>query len=314
MIDRARSHVRALWPEGGAWRPLPIVAWPLFWTAAGEARWEHVAMMLVVPFLAYFSARSKRLFVGLYPIAMLGVVYDAMRFVKNLGITPERVHNCDLRAIDMRILSVTVDGAPGSVHDWLQRHPSRLLDLICAVPYGVFIFAALAFAIYLYFKDYDRLRAFTWTFLILNLAGFVTYHLYPAAPPWYFHAHGCAVDLGASASEGPNLARVDAWLGMHYFSGFYGRASDVFGAMPSLHVAYPLLIVLYGWRVFGVVLRALSIAFFASMCFAAVYLDHHWIVDVLVGLAYTVVVFVAVRAFMRRRKAASPSVASGAAV
>jgi membrane-associated phospholipid phosphatase len=86
------------------------------------------------------------------------------------------------------------------------------------------------------------------------------------------------------------LARVDRWLGVPYFAGFYGRASDVFGAVPSLHVGYPLLIVLYAWPMTGVLGRTLTLAFFASMCFAAVYLDHHWIIDVIVGILYTVVV------------------------
>ena len=61
-----------------------------------------------------------------------------------------------------------------------------------------------------------------WSFFVLNIAGFVTYHLYPAAPPWYFHLHGCTVDLAAPASAGPNLTRVDAWLGISYFAGFTG--------------------------------------------------------------------------------------------
>jgi membrane-associated phospholipid phosphatase len=29
--------------------------------------------------------------------------------------------------------------------------------------------------------------------------------------------------------------------------------------------------------------------FFLSMCFAAVYLDHHWVFDVLVGITYCLV-------------------------
>ena len=28
------------------------------------------------------------------------------------------------------------------------------------------------------------MRRFAWTFFFLNVAGFLTYHLYPAAPPW----------------------------------------------------------------------------------------------------------------------------------
>ena len=127
------------------------------------------------------------------------------------------------------------------------------------------------------------------------MAGFTTYHIYPAAPPWYFHAHGCTVDMATHASEGPNLARVDAALGFRYFAGFYGRSNDVFGAMPSLHVAYPLLIVLEGWKNFRAPLRAASVMFSATMIFAAVYLDHHWVLDVIAGLSYCLVAHLLMR-------------------
>src|SRR6185436_20727216 len=106
-------------------------------------------------------------------------------------------------------------------------------------PYATYLIAAVIYAVWLAQGDAGR-RAlavrFGWGFLVLNVAGFVTYHLYPAAPPWYYHAHGCVVDLAAAASAGPNLLRVDALMGMNYFAGFYGRSSDVFGAVPSLHV------------------------------------------------------------------------------
>ena len=291
-MNPALRHVRTLWPDARVWLPLPFVLWPLGCLLAGYGRWEHVAMMVGVPMLAYATPRTKRLFLGLLPVGLLALVYDGMRFVKDLGVSAERVHLCDLRAMDMRIASARIGGgARGSVHDWLQLHDSLPLDLVAAIPYGTFIFVAIAFAIYLYVKDYERMRVFGWVFFAVNLAGFATYHLYPAAPPWYFHAHGCSVDLAASASEAPKLARVDTFLGIHYFHDFYGRASDVFGAMPSLHVAYPLLIVLFGWPVMHMPGRAFAVVFLVLMCSAAVYLDHHWIVDVLVGLGYALAIF-----------------------
>jgi len=264
-------------------------------------------MMVGVPVLAYATPRTKRLFLGLLPVGILGLVYDAMRFVKDLGVSADRVHLCDLRAIDMDIASARIGaGTRGSVHDWLQLHDSLALDLVAALPYGTFIFVAIGFAIYLYVKDYERMRMFGWVFLLVNLAGFATYHLYPAAPPWYFHAHGCSVDLAAQASEAPKLARVDAFLGVHYFHDFYGRASDVFGAMPSLHVAYPLLILLFGWPVMHTLGRTFAIVFLILMCAAAIYLDHHWIVDVVAGLALAAAVRAAVQAVARRTVAAVP--------
>jgi phosphatidylglycerophosphatase A/membrane-associated phospholipid phosphatase len=264
----------------------------------GERRWDYVAFPLLCVVLAFGSGWTKRLFVGLYPIGLLALVYDAMRFVKDVGVTAERLHICDLRSLDMEIASATVDGARGTVHDWLQGHASLALDVLCAIPYGTFIFVTLAFATYLYTKEPAALPRFGWTFLLVNVAGFAVYHLYPAAPPWYFHAHGCAVDLGAQASAGPNLLRVDAWMKIPYFGAMYGRSSDVFGSVPSLHVAYPMLVVLFGWRAFGRTARALSLLFLGSMCFSAVYLDHHWILDVLLGLLLSVIGYLGVEAYV----------------
>jgi hypothetical protein len=296
-----RRHVRGLWPDVRILLPLPFVVWGAAWLAAGHGRVEHAVIMLGVPLLAFASAGGKRLFLGLLPIGLLGLVYDSMRFVTNVGLTKERVHLCDLRALDMRIASASVGGERGTVHDWAQAHPSTTLDLISAVPYGTFIFVIIGFAVYLYAKDYPRMRLFGWAFLVLNLAAFATYHFYPAAPPWYFHEHGCTVDLAALPSEGPNLARVDALLGIDYFRSFYGRAAEVYGAVPSLHVAYPLLILLFGWRILRWPGRLFTVTFFVAMCTAAVWLDHHWLIDIVIGLAYTLTIFAVFVAYARWR-------------
>jgi hypothetical protein len=295
------GHVRRLWPGAGVFLPFIFVIWALACFAGATGRVEHAVILVVAPVLAYATPATKRLFLGLLPMGLLGIVYDTMRWVRDIGVTPQTVHVCDLRAIDMQIASTTMNGQRVTVHDWLQAHHSTVLDVICAIPYGTFIYVAVAFAIFLYVKDFPRMRLFGWSFLLLNLVGFVTYHLYPAAPPWYFHAHGCAVNLATPSSEGPNLARVDAMLGFRYFHAFYGRSSDVFGAVPSLHVGYPFLIVLFGWPVMGALGRTFAALFLVTMCTAAVYLDHHWIIDVIVGLLYTVIVFAAVTSVARAR-------------
>jgi membrane-associated phospholipid phosphatase len=198
---------------------------------------------------------------------------------------------------------MSLDGSPATVHDWLQRNASPPLDLLCAFPYATFIVACLAFGVLAALRDPPRARRFAWGFLLLNVTGFVTYHLLPAAPPWYFHAHGCVVDLAARASEGPNLARVDQWLGVPYFHAMYASSSAVFGAMPSLHCAYALLVVLEGWTLFAWRMRAATVVFAGLMAFAAVYLDHHWILDVIAGDVFAVAVFVVVRALSARGEA-----------
>lgn len=307
------NHLRTLWPGATVLAPLPFVAHAIWAVAAHELRWDNVAALALALALFATGPRTKKLFVGLYPLGLVGILYSAMKTVENVGVSPRTVHVCDVRAVEMALFGVGIHGGRGTLHDWFQAHPTPALDVACAVPYATFTFVCIGFAFWLYFRDYARMVRFAWCFLALNLAGFVTYHLFPVAPPWYYHAHGCVVDMTATASEGPNLARVDAMLGVSYFHGMYARASDVFGAMPSLHCAYALIVLLEGWSVFGFPMRLASVAYYVGMCFSAVYLDHHWVLDTMVGSAYCVaIVAVARRLALRERRAHfAPALATG---
>lgn len=302
---RIWTHLRGLWPGYGILAPLPFFAEDAWLAYSDRFHWENAAVLVVAVLLFVTGPRTQRLFVGIYPLGLVGVLYGMMRVVEDVGVSAKTVHLCDLRSCELALFGLTVGGRRMTLQDWFQAHPSTALDVACAIPYATFIFVCIGCAVWLYFRDYVAMLRFTWSFFALNVIGFATYHLYPAAPPWYYHAHGCQVDMLARASEGPNLARVDALVGVPYFAGMYGRASDVFGAMPSLHVAYPLLVAIEGWATFGPVLRVLAVAFYVAMCFAAVYLDHHWVLDVVVGSLYCAAVsFVAHRL---TRRAAAPA-------
>jgi membrane-associated phospholipid phosphatase len=305
-VTRFWRHLRALWPGWSILAPAPFLLHAVWAAGRGSFRVENALVLALVLALFSIGPRSKRLFLGAYPVGLVGVLYDAMHLVQNVGVTASSVHVCDLRGAEMALFGVSVDGQRGTLHDWFQAHPSSLLDALCAVPYATFIFVCLGCAVWLYARDYPRMLRFTWCFFALNVAGFVTYHLYPAAPPWYFHAHGCAVDTLAHASEGPALARVDARLGLHYFAGMYGRSASVFGAMPSLHCAYACLVALEGWATFSRPWRAAAVGFYALMCFAAVYLDHHWVLDALAGTLYCIIIVSIARRITRGRTSRAP--------
>jgi inositol phosphorylceramide synthase catalytic subunit len=286
-MSRLREHLRSLGPTWAHLTVIPLMIYSAYIVLGrGEYRWEMIALFFIPPLLGFYSLRTRRLYDGMYPMWLTATLYDSMRFARNFGVTTERVHICDLRQHELDLFGITSHGVKMTLQDYFLAHSSPIADLYFAVPYGTFIYVSVAFATYLYFKDYVALKRYTWTFFLMNIAAYVTYHVYPAAPPWYYHAHGCVADLTAHASEGTHLAAVDAMLGFNYFSSFYGRSADVFGAVPSLHVAYPLLIVLEGWRNFRTLGRGVALLFWASMICAAVYLDHHWVIDVVLGLGY----------------------------
>jgi inositol phosphorylceramide synthase catalytic subunit len=288
-------HFRSLWPRWTLLPVAPFALWTCFWLARGKVRWDHIAVTLLAGGLAYGSAKTKRLYLCLVPVALVAILYDAMRFVQNVGLSVTSIHDCDLRELEVTLFGYVSNGQRFTLHDFAQSHATMALDVFFAIPYGIFIYTVMGFAVYLVARHLPSANRFTWGFFLLNLLGFATYHVFPAAPPWYYHAYGCTIDLAAKASPGPNLLRVDALLGLEYFTGFYGRSSDVFGAVPSLHVAYPLLMCIEGWPLHRWLVRGLLGAFYLWMCAAAVYLDHHWVIDIVLGTLYAVIVAVSMR-------------------
>ena len=265
---------------------LAFWGWVAAMSVRSALRWDQVALAVAATALALGPPWARRLFRGVLPLGLVGLFYDAMRFVEHVGVTESTVHVCDLRALELSLFGMTSGGERMTIHDWLQPRATPFLDVIFAIPYGAFLLLVVGYCVYLFVRDFEAAQRFAWAFLVVNLVGFATYHLYPAAPPWYFHHYGCAIDLSARASAGPNLMRVDALLGMPYFAGLYGRASDVFGAFPSLHVAYPTLMLAIGWRIQRPLGRAVLALFLCWMSISAVYLDHHWIIDIVAGIAY----------------------------
>jgi hypothetical protein len=262
-----------------------------FWLGRGELRWEHVAMVVILAVLASGNPFMRRLYFGLLPLGLVALLYDAMRFVRNVGLAG-RVHGCDVRRLELELFGVAPDL---TMQDWFELHPKVWLDALCAIPYGLFLFAVVGYAVFLFVRDFPAQQRFAWGFFLVNLAGFLTYHLCPTAPPWWLHQHGCTIDLSGHSSAGSHLLRVDRWLGIPYFEALYGRASDVFGAIPSLHVAYPLLMLIEGARNHGRAGIAALVAFYAAMCFSAIYLDHHWVVDLVAGSVYAILTALALR-------------------
>jgi membrane-associated phospholipid phosphatase len=127
----------------------------------------------------------------------------------------------------------------------------------------------------------------------MNVMGFITYYIYPAAPPWYVIHYGLGPAHMFIGAEPSAAMRFDTLFGTHFFDTMYGNSVDVYGAFPSLHVAYPLLV---AWAALVMKrFRVPAIAFYFLMCFSAVYLQHHYIIDILLGSTYATVALFAVR-------------------
>lgn len=275
---------------------------------------EQFLVTGLVLLLAAWSDGSRRLLSGILPFLVFGIVYDLTHLTQPL-VRYLHVHVEEPYLFDRRFFGIASGDGVLTPNEWFSRHHWPAADFLAGLAYIVYVYwpIALAAALALFGRSAEERRLlgrFGWTFLAMNVVGFATYYLYPAAPPWYVADHGLGpADLSVRSSPA-GAARWDALTGIPYFAGFYGRSADVFGAIPSLHVAYPLLTFLYGRELRKPWLDAANLGLFLLVSFAAVYLNHHYVLDVLLGDAYAVAAWGLERLLVGRRAGAPGAVAA----
>src|SRR5207237_5968422 len=115
-----------------------------------------------------------------------------------------------------------------TVNEFFMAHHWAALDLACGLAYLVYVGEYLAVTFLLFFRGrHDMVRALAYAFLIVNLLGFATYFLYPAAPPWYVAQYGLGPARLGIQPDAAAASRFDALLGTHFFEEMYGRGVDV---------------------------------------------------------------------------------------
>jgi membrane-associated phospholipid phosphatase len=169
--------------------------------------------------------------------------------------------------------------------------------------YVTHFFATLFVAGALWLWWHDRFARFATMVCVLALGGFATYVLFPATPPWLAAQQG---DIGrANRIVGVVWPHVPL---AHYGSLFekgQSYANNV-AAMPSLHAAYALLIVLYLWRFTRARWRPLLALYPPAMAFSLVYTGEHYVVDCLVGWVYAIACYGAVSWWFEHRRVTVP--------
>ena len=86
-MKRLWTHMRALWPRWTLLPAAPFVLLPLYRLAQGDIRGEIFIVAFVAVFLAYWNQRTKRLLVVIYPLFLVGLLYEMMGPIKNVGLT-----------------------------------------------------------------------------------------------------------------------------------------------------------------------------------------------------------------------------------
>jgi hypothetical protein len=291
-------HLRGLW---GQWWFLPFVPLLFFPVSAafGQLRIEIVVIVLLITALGVGTQTTKAFLVASIPGIAVGLGYEVVRYLRPLFVTPERVWGCDLRALELALFPA---GNDITWPDYFAVHHTTALDIFFAVPYTVFWVVALIYGAYLFFADRPGMTRYLWTLAGVHAVAFSLWLFLPAAPPWYIQSYGCGIDVLAAPSAAA-LDRIDALFGIQYFADYYSRAPTVFGAFPSLHCAFPTVGLVAAWRMAGPIQRSVHVGYMLWMIAASVYLDHHWLLDGLAGVAIVLFVYAAIARFLPESRA-----------
>jgi membrane-associated phospholipid phosphatase len=233
-----------------------------------------------------YNERTRRFLRLFFPFILTGVVFDGMRYFYWQGIEG-RVHVAEPYLFELRWFGV----GGRTPNEWFLDHHWKVADLLAGFAYLTYVGEYLAIAFVLFARERDRVVSIlARSFLLVNVLGYVTYFVYAAAPPWYVTQYGLGPARTDVQPDAAAAQRFDQLLGTRFFDEMYGRGVDVYGAYPSLHVAYPLIAAVVVWRLRELRwLRAPTALFSLLMCFSAVYLQHHYVTDVVLGAAYAVV-------------------------
>jgi membrane-associated phospholipid phosphatase len=296
VIGAPVLYVVALATVIAAWG-LPLARDQLFiWLALGMAAFSISAWRswggMVLEWLPFFG---------------LLVAYDFLRGA--VAVVPQQAHIAAQIAFDKAIAGGEVPTV------WLQHH-LWTPDHIHWYDYGVWgvymthFFAVWIVAAVLWRVSRARFRRYAVLTITLTLGAFLTYWLFPAQPPW----------LAGGGAAMPPVDRIVplVWghLGVGTIQSLYenGALVNTVAAMPSLHAAYPMMLLLFFWPA-GWWARIGFGLYTLAMGFTLVYGGEHFVMDIVAGwlmavAAYALIAFVYPRAQSAAQAVASRAVAN----
>lgn len=172
---------------------------------------------------------------------------------------------------------------------WLQDHlwngQLQWYDFTYFVYLLHFVFP-FVLAVVIWRKFEAQYWNYMWTFVVLMFAGFLTYILFPAAPPWM------ASDLGYIEPVQRISSEVWFALGIQDFPSLYNEiAPNPVAAVPSLHAAFAFLFAFFVGRLFKTNWKYLAWLYPGLIVFVTVYMAEHYVIDAFLGLLYAIAAF-----------------------
>ena len=270
----------------------------------GVMLWRGVSIepewvLLVLLVIAVALGRGRTFIADWTPFLLLFFAYEAMRgFAAKTNFQPH-----DFSGLERWVFRGSI---PTLVLQHAFYHPGvvGVQDIVAML----FYFMHFVLPIVVGFVFWVTSREYYWRFvaalLLMSFLAFVTYLLWPSAPPWY-QLHD-VVKI--------NDETVKSLWGYTLVTPIYHSFNpNPFAAFPSLHAAYPMLAAVYAWQRYRLLAVGL-VLWTAAVILSIVYLGEHYVVDALAAIVYVAVATSVVEIVSRlRARAASVTPATPSA-
>jgi len=262
-------------------------------------RSEQVVLLVLTNGFYFFSDATRKFITAFSIFIVYWILFDYMKAFPNYNYNT--VHIKSLYDLEKSIFGIKSGLSVLTPNEFWIKHQHPFLDVMSGLFYLTWIPLPLSLAGYLFFKNRPQFFNFAFTFLLVNLIGFVIYYLYPAAPPWYSQQYGFKF-IANTPGNTAGLSRFDSFFNVGIFKSIYSKSSNVFAAMPSLHSSYPLIALYYAVK--SKISLGLTIIIgitLPGIWFAAVYTSHHYVLDVLAGISCAITGIILVNLFIAKR-------------
>ncbi|MEP7020399.1 MAG: phosphatase PAP2 family protein [Pseudonocardiales bacterium] len=254
-------------------------------------------LALAIASLGHGWNRLLRVVLDWLPFSVVLIVYDQSRSLATAINFP--LHESDIVSAESWLFGGNIPSVwmqhqfytPGSVH-WY--------DALATLVYVTHFLATPVLAAVLWLRNRALWLAYIIRVVVLAFAGLITYVLFPEAPPWLAARDGLIEPVSRLSSRG--------WIWLHV-----GDLDDLLktaqrdganpvAAMPSLHVAFAVLVALVVAGRIANRWRYLTALYPIAMGITLVYTGEHYVLDLAAGVAYALGVHALVSQWERRRE------------
>lgn len=244
-----------------------------------------IVVGLAISCLGYGWRQLLRVVLDWLPFTLVLMVYDVSRGLANAISMP--LHEHDIASAESWLFGGTIPTVTLQ-HHFYDPHAVHWYDALATLIYTSHFLATPILAAVLWLRNRAIWVAYISRVIALAFAGLVTYVLFPEAPPWLAARDGLVEPVSRLSARG--WIWLHAGHVQHLLDNAQRDGSNPVAAMPSLHVAFATLVAICIGGQLASRWRFLLALYPVAMGLVLVYTGEHYVLDLVVGVAYALII------------------------